>query len=182
MCGIAGLWSLDGQFGHDRCSAAVRRMTRSLTHRGPDDEGYFEQSDVGLYLGHRRLSIIDLSKEGHQPMRSPSGRYLTVFNGEIFNHRRLRPELERSGFAFRGHSDTEVLLAAIEHWGVLGAVERAIGMFAFALWDKRQRTLVLARDRLGIKPLYYGWAGGHFVFGSELKALRHAMEFHNPID
>ena len=128
MCGIAGLWSAGAQFGREQCGAAVRRMTRSLTHRGPDDEGYFEHPDAGLYLGHRRLSIVDLSQEGHQPMASPSGRYVTVFNGEIFNHRRLRPELERSGFTFRGHSDTEVLLAAIEHWGLLGAVERFVGM------------------------------------------------------
>lgn len=181
MCGIAGFWSLNGHFGHDECSAAIRRMTRALTHRGPDDEGYFELPDSGLYLGHRRLSIVDLSKEGHQPMQSPSGRYVTVFNGEIFNHRRLRPELEQCGFAFRGHSDTEVLLAAIEHWGLLGAVERAIGMFSIALWDRRDQTLTLVRDRLGIKPLYYGWAGGHLVFGSELKALRQALGFCNEI-
>jgi len=181
MCGIAGFWSLDGQFGRDECSATVRRMTRSLIHRGPDDEGYFEQPDAGVYLGHRRLSIVDLSKEGHQPMQSPSGRYVTVFNGEIFNHRRLRPELEQCGFTFRGHSDTEVLLAAIEHWGLRGAIEHAIGMFSLALWDRRDRTLTLVRDRLGIKPLYYGWAGGRLVFGSELKALRQAMGFGNRI-
>ncbi len=181
MCGIAGLWSLGGQFGRDECSAAVRRMTRSLTHRGPDDEGYFEQPEAGLYLGHRRLSIVDLSKEGHQPMLSPSRRYAIVFNGEVFNHRLLRPELERCGFVFRGHSDTEILLAAIEQWGLRAAVERAIGMFAFALWDRTSYTLTLVRDRLGIKPLYYGWAGGQLVFGSELKALRQGMGFANRI-
>jgi asparagine synthase (glutamine-hydrolysing) len=181
MCGIAGLWSLGGHFSSEQCGAAVRRMTRSLTHRGPDDEGYFEHPEAGLYLGHRRLSIVDLTQEGHQPMASPSGRYVTVFNGEIFNHHRLRPELERCGFTFRGHSDTEVLLAAIEHWGLLGAVERFVGMFALALWDRTTHSLTLVRDRLGIKPLYYGWAGGHFVFGSELKALRQAMRFGNRI-
>jgi asparagine synthase (glutamine-hydrolysing) len=181
MCGIAGFWSLDGQLGREECSATVRRMTRSLVHRGPDDEGYFEQPDAGVYLGHRRLAIVDLSKEGHQPMQSPSGRYVTVYNGEIFNHRRLRPELEQCGFTFRGHSDTEVLLAAIEHWGLRGAIERAIGMFSLALWDRRDRTLTLVRDRLGIKPLYYGWVGGRLVFGSELKALRLAMGFSNRI-
>src|SRR6185312_15580226 len=136
MCGIAGLWSLDGKFGHDRCSAAVRRMTRSLTHRGPDDEGYFEQPEAGLYLGHRRLSIIDLSKEGHQPMRSPSGRYVTVFNGEIFNHRRLRPDLEKHGFLIRGHSDTQVPLAAIGRLGLTGAVDRFRRKFGIAVWDR----------------------------------------------
>ena len=181
MCGIAGLWSPGGQFGREQCGTAVRRMTRSLSHRGPDDEGYFEHPEAGLYLGHRRLSIVDLSKEGHQPMVSPSGRYVTVFNGEIFNHRRLRPELERGGFTFRGHSDTEVMLAAVEYWGLLAAIERFIGMFAIALWDRESRSLTLVRDRLGIKPLYYGWAGGHFVFGSELKALRGAMRFDNRI-
>ena len=182
MCGIAGLWSPSGHFGREQCSAAVRRMTRSISHRGPDDEGYFEQPESGLYLGHRRLSIVDLSPEGHQPMVSPSGRYVTVFNGEIFNHRRLRPELESHGFTFRGHSDTEVLLAAVEHWGLSGAVERFVGMFALALWDHKAHSLTLVRDRLGIKPLYYGWAGGSFVFGSELKALRQAMKFGNRID
>lgn len=182
MCGIAGLWSISGQIGRDECRATVRRMTRSLTHRGPDDEGYFEQREVGLHLGHRRLSIIDLSKEGHQPMESSSGRYVTVFNGEIFNHRRLRPELEQRGFMFRGHSDTEVLLAAIECWGLHGAVGRFIGMFAFALWDRSDQTLTLVRDRLGIKPLYYGWAGGHLVFGSELKALGQVTGFANRLN
>lgn len=181
MCGIAGLWSLDTRIGREECSAAARRMTRSLTHRGPDDEGYFEQPEAGVYLGHRRLSIVDLSKEGHQPMHSPSGRYVIVFNGEIYNHRRLRPELEQCGYTFRGHSDTEVLLAGIEHWGLLATVERSIGMFAYALWDRRDRELTLVRDRLGIKPLYYGWVGGHLVFGSELKALRQAPGFSNRI-
>lgn len=181
MCGIAGLWSVNGRVGQDECSSAVRRMTRSLAHRGPDDEGYFEQPEAGLYLGHRRLSIVDLSNDGHQPMCSPSGRYVIAFNGEIYNHRRLRPELEQYGHNFRGHSDTEVLLAGLDHWGLLGVIERSIGMFAFALWDRRDRTLTLVRDRLGIKPLYYGWINGYLAFGSELKALRQATELSNPI-
>ncbi len=182
MCGFAGLWGLAGPFGRDEYRAAIRSMTRSLAHRGPDDEGYFEHVDAGLYLGHRRLSVVDLSKEGHQPMTSPSGRYVVVFNGEVFNHQRLRPELEGAGFRFRGHSDTEVLLAAIEHWGLAGALERFIGMFAIALWDRETRALTLVRDRLGIKPLYYGWVAGQLAFGSELKALRRVAGFDNRVD
>jgi len=180
MCGITGLWDIFGRLGAEQAAAAARRMNRALSHRGPDDEGYFDEA--GLWLAHRRLSIIDLSAEGHQPMISPSGRYVIVFNGEVFNHKRLRPELERHGVRFRGHSDTEVMLAAVEHWGLRGAVERFIGMFAFALWDRKDRCLALVRDRLGIKPLYYGWAAGRFVFGSELKALRAAPGFANAIN
>jgi len=182
MCGIAGFWDVGHRFtGHD-ASAALRAMTAALRHRGPDDEGYFQDPDSGLALGFRRLSIVDLSAAGHQPMTSASGRYVIVFNGEVYNHARLRPELEEAGFAFRGHSDTEVMLAAIEHWGLKGALERFIGMFAFALWDGAERTLTLVRDRLGIKPLYCGWAAGMFVFASELKALTALPGFGNPVD
>src|SRR6185437_4934946 len=127
--------------------------------------------DAGLWLGHRRLSVIDLSPEGRQPMLSASGRYAMVFNGEVYNHRRLRPDLEASGARFRGHSDTEVMLAAIERWGLEGAVQRFIGMFAVALLDREPPALPLVRDRRGMKPLYSGWAGSMFGFGSELKAL-----------
>jgi len=157
-------------------------MTRAISYRGPDDEGYFQEEQVGIGLGHRRLSIVDLSPGGHQPMTSPSGRYVIVFNGEVYNHNRLRPELIAAGFSFRGHSDTEVMLAAIEHWGLQEALPRFIGMFAFALWDRENQTLTLVRDRLGVKPLYYGWIGSVFVFASELKAMTAVPGFDNPID
>jgi len=171
MCGITGFIDLrrDGGDLH----GALRRMTAALVHRGPDDEGFWTDAETGVGLGHRRLSIIDLSPEGHQPMWSTSGRYGIVFNGEIYNHPAIRKKLEgESQHTWRGHSDTEVMLAAIEAWGLKSAVSQFIGMFAFALWDKKERTLYLVRDRLGEKPLYYGWAGRVFLFGSELKALQ----------
>jgi len=177
MCGIAGLWDVRHRLDASAKGAAIRSMTRALAHRGPDNEGYFQEEVSGLALGHRRLSIVDLSPQGHQPMTSVSGRYVIVFNGEVYNHMRLRPELEAAGFSFRGHSDTEAMLAAIEHWGIEAAIMRFIGMFVFALWDRQERILTLVRDRLGVKPLYYGWIGPSFVFGSELKALRTAPGF-----
>ncbi len=166
MCGITGFLQpvRDPQ-------AIVTAMTDTLHHRGPDAGGIWCDEECGIALGHRRLSILDLSPTGNQPMASSSGRYVLCFNGEIYNFRDLRPELERVGYPFKGHSDTEVLLAAIEQWGVDEALCRISGMFAFALWDKSERTLLLARDRVGKKPLYYGWCGGAFLFGSELKAL-----------
>jgi asparagine synthase (glutamine-hydrolysing) len=182
MCGITGFWDVAHRLDAERAAVALRRMTRAIRHRGPDDEGYFQDAAAGIALGHRRLSVIDLSPEGHQPMASASGRYVIVYNGEVYNHRALRQELARLGAAFRGHSDTEVMLAAIEQWGLHGALQRFIGMFAFALWDRRERALSLVRDRLGIKPLYYGWAGGCFVFASELKAVAAMPGFDNAID
>jgi len=182
MCGIAGFWDVAQRLGGDDASTALHGMTRTLRHRGPDDEGYFQDPDSGLALGFRRLSIVDLSAAGHQPMTSASGRYVIAFNGEVYNHARLRPDLEKAGYTFRGHSDTEVMLAAIEHCGLERALESFIGMFAFALWDKAERRLTLVRDRLGIKPLYCGWATGMFVFASELKALSTLPGFGNPVD
>jgi len=182
MCGIAGFWDTAHRFTVDETSAALRGMTRTLGHRGPDDEGYLQEPDPGLALGFRRLSIVDLSAAGHQPMASASGRYVIVFNGEVYNHARMRPDLERAGHEFRGDSDTEVMLAGIEQWGLERALDRFIGMFAFALWDKAERTLTLVRDRLGIKPLYCGWAAGMFTFASELKALAALPGFGNPVD
>lgn len=147
-----------------------------ISHRGPDDYGVWVDPDIAIALGHRRLSIIDLSPAGHQPMISRSHRYVIVFNGEIYNYRELRSCLEEGvdsgGLIFRGSSDTEVMLAAFDRWGVEAAVARFNGMFAFAVWDRDERTLILGRDRAGEKPLYYGWMGRSFLFGSELKALR----------
>ena len=182
MCGIAGYWVTTDRLSQEEEIAAIRRMTRALVHRGPDDEGYFQEKTARIHIGQRRLSIIDLSPEGHQPMTSRSGRYVMSFNGEVYNHRRIRADLGLHASQFRGHSDTEVMLAAIEKWGIRGAVERFIGMFAFALWDRNEHTLTLVRDRLGIKPLYFGWTRHGFVFGSELKALREAPDFCNAID
>ena len=179
MCGIAGFW------GDLKPEAAVaEQMARRIETRGPDDAGVWLDEPAGLALAHRRLSILDLSPAGHQPMQSPCGRYTLVYNGEIYNHLDLRAELEAEGGAFnwRGHSDTETLLAALRHWGVQGALERLNGMFAFALWDASERTLFLARDRMGEKPLYYGRSGETFLFGSELKALTAHPDWQGDID
>ena len=158
-------------------------MSDTLAHRGPDDAGAWVDAAAGLALGHRRLAVLDLSPAGHQPMHSASGRFVIAFNGEIYNHADLRGELQSRGAApaWRGHSDTETLLAGFEHWGIEATLKRAVGMFALALWDRAERRLYLARDRFGEKPLYYGRVGGAFVFGSELKALRAYPGFVNPV-
>ncbi len=173
MCGLTGYLAFDASGSPDSMTDTVRRMARAVEHRGPDDSGEFVDASAGIALGFRRLAIIDLSPAGHQPMRSHSGRYVVVFNGEIYNFQRLRKELEQREQAppWRGHSDTEVMLAAIEAWGLRFAVERFIGMFSIALWDRQERRLTLVRDRVGIKPLYYGISGGTLLFGSELKSL-----------
>jgi asparagine synthase (glutamine-hydrolysing) len=159
-------------------------MTDAVAHRGPDDYGIWTDRALGLFLGHRRLSIVDLSAAGHQPMASASERYVLAYNGEIYNHHDLRAELEEIGVApeWRGHSDTEVLLAALEHWGLEETLVRLNGMFAFALWDRAEKRLTLARDRLGEKPLYYGRSGSTFLFGSELKALTCHPAFEGTVD
>lgn len=180
MCGIAGLIS-DRNSG-ERLEALLLDMTNLLKHRGPDDWGTWVHGFKGVAFGHRRLSIIDLSERGRQPMRSACGRYVVVYNGEVYNYKALRAELEPFGHVFSGHSDTEVILAAIAQWGLDSAVCRFVGMFAFALWDESLETLSLVRDRLGIKPLYYGRAGSDFVFGSELKVFREHPGFDASVD
>lgn len=157
-------------------------MTRSLERRGPDGEGIWVDPEVGIALGHRRLAIVDLSPTGAQPMASPTGRYIAVTNGEIYDHRRRRAELEAAGVTFRGTSDTEVLLAAIERWGVVDALRRLNGMFALAVWDRQERCLMLARDRMGEKPLYWGRVGRSFVFASRPMALRAVPGFNAELD
>lgn len=191
MCGITGC--IDPYAREEVLVKAIRAMIAPLHHRGPDDEGVWLDQSAGVALGHKRLSVLDLSEAGHQPMISAGGRYVVVFNGEIYNHLELRkeldsPEHEAAGTqeyrrtAWRGHSDTETLLAGFHFWGIEETVGRAVGMFALAVWDKESRKLTLARDRLGEKPLYYGWQGNAFLFGSELKALRCHPEFRGEIN
>lgn len=182
MCGITGFWNLFQQESAEQIGQTIQRMTDRLTHRGPDDGGIWIDAAAGIALGHRRLAIVDLSQEGHQPMVSGDGRYVIVFNGEIYNFLELRHELEQQGHHFRGHSDTEVMLAAFSQWGLEAAVRRFIGMFAFVLWDRQERILYLGRDRLGEKPLYYGFVGLTFLFGSELKALQAHPQWRGEID
>ena len=182
MCGITGFWNPSQQLTSDLLEAIARQMSNTLLHRGPDDGGTWVDAETGIALGHRRLSILDLSPEGHQPMLSANGRYAITFNGEIYNFLDLRKQLEQRGNRFRGHSDTEVMLAAFSEWGVEAAVKQFNGMFAFALWDRQERVLYLRRDRLGEKPLYYGWLGKTFLFGSELKALKAHPNFQTEIN
>ncbi len=179
MCGIAGFFEFGGM-GPTEAAETLSRMCDAIAHRGPDGQGQLYDPACGVGLGHRRLSIIDLSESGAQPMQSASGRYAITFNGEIYGFRALKRSLEDTGIRFRGTSDTEVLLEAIELYGVAGALERANGMFAFALLDRRERRLIFARDRLGKKPLYIGVKGNTLVFGSELKALRAHAAFYSP--
>ena len=188
MCGLAGF--LGGGAQHDAAGeeSLLRRMAEAIARRGPDDSGYWCDTSERIGLGHRRLAIVDLTAAGHQPMLSADGRYAIVFNGEIYNHMALRQALEQEGLrlAWRGHSDTETLLAGFDAWGMEGTLKRVIGMFALALWDRQARTLTLARDRLGEKPLYFGWQGQGsertFLFGSELRALRAHPAFSSEID
>ncbi len=181
MCGIAGIWT-SGGIGPDEGRDIVRRMAQTIIHRGPDDEGQFVDPEAGVAFAFRRLSIIDLTPLGHQPMQSVSGRFTLVFNGEIYNHHTLRTELIHSGASFDGRSDTEVLCAGFEIWGVRKTLERAAGMFAIAAWDARDKCLVLARDRIGIKPLYVYADGQRVAFGSELKALHASPGFRTVLD
>lgn len=182
MCGITGFFALSSSFSEKNLQTITKGMTDAIRHRGPDDSGEWVDPTRGIALGFRRLAILDLSPAGHQPMLSPDGRFVIVFNGEIYNFAYLRDKLRSLGHTFRGTSDTEVMLAAIREWGLSKAVQQFNGMFAFALWDRQECSLSLVRDRLGIKPLYYGWVGRTLLFGSELKALRAHPEFHPEIN
>lgn len=183
MCGITGIFKQQSQ-NNSLLNQTVADMALAIKHRGPDDAGAWADEQEGIALGHRRLSILELTAAGHQPMQSIDGRYMIAFNGEIYNHLSIRAELESAGLApaWRGHSDTETLLASFTAWGVVDTLQRAVGMFAIALWDSIDRRVILARDRMGEKPLFYGWVRDAFVFGSELKALRAYPEFDNAIN
>ncbi|GLQ45736.1 asparagine synthetase B [Dyella lipolytica] len=183
MCGLTGFWQLH-RGNRETLLGQAEAMSRQLTHRGPDDSGLWCDEAAGIVLAQRRLSILDLSDAGHQPMHSACGRYVIAFNGEIYNHLELRERLAAEGAApaWRGHSDTETLIACFVAWGVERSLQASVGMFALALWDRPQRSLTLARDRIGEKPLYYGWQGDTVLFGSELKALRAHAAFDSDID
>tara|TARA_B100001248_G_C27388890_1_gene461199 strand:+ start:944 stop:2866 length:1923 start_codon:yes stop_codon:yes gene_type:complete len=178
MCGIVGFSGIVTD-----PSACLGKMIKTLNHRGPDDRGLWFDNNANVGLAHSRLSILDLSSAGHQPMHSQSGRFVIIFNGEIYNYKKILSELEiNSTLKLKGQSDTEVLLAAIEAWGLKNTLKKASGMFALALWDKEKNNLFLARDRVGEKPLYYGWVEDTFVFASELKAFKQLKDFKNKID
>src|SRR5438874_10684124 len=181
MCGVAGFFGRGG-WKVDEMLGIASRMATALVHRGPDDSGVWMDPASGVALSFRRLSIVDLSAEGHQPRQSATGRFTMVFNGEVYNHRYLRQELAAVGCSFRGHSDTEVILAAFERWGIERSVRRFIGMFAIAVWDADREELSLIRDRLGIKPLFVYQHAGLVSFGSELKALLAGPEFDRTLD
>lgn len=186
MCGFSGFYSKTGELFKDDIGNTIVSMLNQIIHRGPDSYGTWIESNDGIALGHRRLAIIDLSPEGHQPMHSISERYVIVFNGEIYNYQDLKKRLVNEApvynSKFRGNSDTEVMLACIEQWGIEKAVQQFTGMFAFALWDKKEKDLYLVRDRMGEKPLYYGWNNGVFLFGSELKSLVSYPNFRKEIN
>lgn len=182
MCGIAGLWDRRLRGEGAALAGIAGAMTARIRHRGPDSDGFWTDEATGLAFGHRRLSILDLSPEGHQPMVSPGGRFVISYNGEIYNFPAVRDELRALGATFRGHSDTEVLVTAIERFGLRPTLDRVAGMFAFSLWDRRERRLHLVRDRLGKKPLYFGWLGEALVFGSELKAIAAHPDFAPVLD
>jgi asparagine synthase (glutamine-hydrolysing) len=181
MCGFAGFLGY-GMLKSDMVQSLAMKMGDSIIHRGPDDSGVWQDDEAQIMLVHRRLSILDLSIAGHQPMTSFSGRFVLAFNGEIYNHQEIRKTLNTQGLSWRGHSDTETILGGFDRWGLVETLKRTIGMFAIALWDRKERALYLARDRMGEKPLYYGWQGDVFLFGSELKALKAHPEFAGKVD
>ena len=184
MCGICGFYSKNSL----NFNNTILNMNSAISHRGPDSSGFWQDNDSGIVLGHQRLSIIDLSKAANQPMMSSSGRFVLTYNGEIYNYLEIREELQRlnSNIKWKSSSDTETLLEAIDFWGIEKTIKKIVGMFAFAVWDRKNRSLVLARDRIGEKPIYYGWQGNGdrrvFIFGSELKALKAHPEFNRAIN
>lgn len=182
MCGIAGFYTVDGTMDRREMQGVGSAMNRAMAHRGPDANDVWQDPDLPLVLAQGRLAIIDLSEKGLQPMPSHTGRYMIVYNGEIYNFRELMTDLLAKGHVFKGHSDTEVLLTAIEHWGLNETLQKINGMFAFALWDREEKKLHLVRDRFGKKPLYIGWAGGSLVFASELKAFHAHPHFKPELD
>lgn len=182
MCGITGFIDTSGTTSTAELTSIVTRMSDAITHRGPDDSGNWTDVQHGVAFGFRRLSIIDLSPAGHQPMTSGNDRFVIIFNGEIYNYDDLRQELLALGHSFIGHSDTEVMLAGFCQWGIEHTVERLNGQFAIGLWDRQENCLYLIRDRLGVKPMYFGWMGKTFLFGSELKALKQHPDFKGEID
>jgi asparagine synthase (glutamine-hydrolysing) len=182
VCGIAGIWEFERRNGAHELRAIIGSMTAALAHRGPDGEGAWLDERTGLALGHRRLAIVGGSEGGYQPMRTQDGRYNFIVNGELYNYHELRQDLEREGYNFGGNCDAEVMLAGLAAWGLERALSQFNGMFAFALWDALERTLHLVRDRVGEKPLYYGWWDGCFLFGSEIKALRAHPRFRPDLD
>lgn len=185
MCGLAGFYTTENTPNETRLEN-LKRMSQAIVTRGPDGEGFWIDSESGISLSHRRLSIIDLSPQGHQPMLSHSGRYMISFNGEVYNYQSLKAEiisvLKHNNISWRGNSDTEVMLAAFDIWGIEDAVKKFNGMFAFAVWDIKDKKLYLARDRMGEKPLYYGWSGNSFLFASELKALKAHQAFNKALN
>ena len=181
MCGIVGIF---GNLRKEDLERSINKMSATLIHRGPDDSGTWVNEESGIAFGHQRLSIVDLSSVGHQPMISPCGKFSVIFNGEIYNHLQLREKLNNSKYkqSWRGHSDTETLVSAFSQWGIEKTLNQLVGMFAIAVWNIKTKKLYLIRDRFGEKPLYYGWSNGIFLFGSELKALRSYKGFNNEID
>jgi len=182
MCGISGFLSASSEASN--LTNYLNDMSGEISHRGPNDTGHWYDEKLGIGLAHTRLAIVDLSPAGHQPMPSACGRYVIAFNGEIYNHNQLREQLEQESNApvWRGHSDTETLLACFTAWGIEETLKATVGMFAIALWDKQEKVLTLARDRFGEKPLYWGWNNGTLLFGSELKALKAFPEFDAQVD
>lgn len=179
MCGIFGIFSSNGR---NISRIEFESLLANLNHRGPDSSGVWSEEEIGLSLGHTRLAILDLTSAGHQPMHSSSGRFVISFNGEIYNFREIAKDLQRCGISFRGGSDTEVLLEAFQVWGIEKTLQRCNGMFSIALWDRKSKILTLCRDRLGIKPLYYGWNNSYFYFSSELKPIKQSQQFNAHIN